>query len=236
MRLFPRASLYILLLIMFATSSPSLSSERVLHISSAFRAPYILPPDDGIVWSKIKKVGSRIGIEFKFVDTPAARSLLLANSGQLDGDLIRRHDVVENYPDLIQVPTAVITIEISIFSWDPSRRIDAFQDFKLIDSDIIATQIGRKFIERKLHAFHNSIFVSDVEDIFSLLERKRIDYVVLDRLTALDVMGGRFGNTLFEVAPEPLSRVDHYLFLHKKHADLVDPINQELELMSHAVE
>lgn len=205
------------------------AEQRVLFISSAFRAPYIDPPHNGSVWSLLKKVGSEVDIEFNFVDVPAARSLLLANTGQIDGDVIRRYEIGDYFPELIRVPTPVVEIAISVYSWDPGKTINSFYDFRKVDTGIVATQIGRKYIERNLSSIRNSMFVSDVEDIFSLLALKRINFVVIDRPTAIDVMGNRYGDTLFEVSSKPLSNVKYYLYLHKKHADIVDIINHELE-------
>ncbi|WJG07620.1 transporter substrate-binding domain-containing protein [Aliiglaciecola sp. LCG003] len=205
------------------------AADRTLYISSAFRAPYIEPPYDGLVWSRLKNIENGLDIQFKFVDVPAARSLVLANSAQIDGDVIRRYEIGEHYPDLIRVPQAVIEIEISVFSWDPDNIIHSFSDFNKMNEGIVATQIGRKFIEKNLSSIRNSMFVNDIEHIFSLLEKKRIDFVVLDRPTALAAMGSRFGDSLFEVSSKPLSKVKYYLYLHKKHADLVDLISAELE-------
>ena len=46
---------------------------------------------------------------------PSARSLILSNSGRIDGELIRTTAIEKKYESLIQVPIVLITAKVELY-------------------------------------------------------------------------------------------------------------------------
>jgi len=208
-----------------ATDTPKIQ----LRIGSAFREPFIIQPDSGIAWGKLKQLEPSLNVEFIFVEMPAARSLVLTDHGVLDGDFLRIESIGVTYPNLVQVPYVFTVLELAAYSWRPELVINSFADLGEHAEYVVATQIGRKFLENKIRSFKNRLFVENLDQLFNLLEMKRSDIVVLDRLSAREVIGDKLGKTIFEVSSKPLAKLDLYLFLNKKHADLVPAIMKALQ-------
>ena len=211
-----------------AAKNDAESASIMLTLGSAFRAPYINPPDDGLVWRIITGLETQPSIKFRFSDLPAARSLALANNGVIDGDIIRIRDINREFQNLVRVEVPICTIEISAFSWTPNVTVGSFAALADMDDLVLSTQIGRKLIQSKLEAAPNRLFVESVQRLFVLLEQKRSDIVVLDRPTAYWIIGKRLKRSIYEVADTPLAQQDYYLYLHKKHAALVPALEQAL--------
>jgi len=203
-------------------------SQRLL-IGSAFRAPYIEPPNGGTVWSLLKQVESELDVEFVFADVPAARALMLANKGVLDGDVMRVEEIREDHPNLVRVPTVVSVNEIAVFSWNPELKINSFEEIAAAQKLAVATLIGRKFIQRNLPNKNNRIFLEGIELLFALLEHKRVELVVLDRRSAYHAVWDDLGKTVFEISEQPLATRHYYLYLHQRHTELVPRLNTALE-------
>jgi len=199
-----------------------------LVLSSAFRAPFIELPEGGTVWPKLKQLEPTLGIEFVFVDVPAARVLVAANSGTIDGDILRVETITETHPDLVRVPFELAVVELTAFSWKPGLDINSFEQMAEMDHIVVSTQIGRKFTQKKIENYKNRLFVEKASQLFELLEQRRSDIVLLDRSTAHVIIGNRLDKTIFEVCGEPLARRKLYMFLHKKHAALVPEIYDAL--------
>jgi len=199
-----------------------------LTIGSAFRAPYIEPPDGGTVWSLLVDLDMEPKVKFVFAAVPAARSIALANNGVLDGDIIRSGAAGVTHTNLIRVDVAVCIIEIVAFSWQRDMKVNSFTQMSDIDDIVVSTKIGRKLLQSRLQRYPNRLFVESAEKLFSLLEQKRSDVAILDRGTAYRVIGDRLGRTIFQVSDRPLLAREHYLYLHMKHAALVPEIEKAL--------
>ena len=63
---------------------------------------------------------ARANVPVVFRRLPLARSVGMANDGEIDGDLGRIPDIAAQYPNLISVPTAVSWVESAVYSADPA--------------------------------------------------------------------------------------------------------------------
>jgi len=198
--------------------------KKQLRLGSAFREPYIIPPEGGSVWQRLTRIEQQVGVDFVFVDLPAARSIVSANRGVIDGDLLRTNMVSATMPNLVRVPYALVTIEAAAFTWMPDLKVCNFQELSGIKDVVVSTQIGRKYSQNKLRNYKNRLFVETAEQLFNILEQQRSDIAVLDRPSAYRAIGDRLGKTIFETCETPLITQHLYMFLHKKHEGLVSKI------------
>jgi len=228
------ASIFLVLAAFAAATSENDELEAAaakiqLKLGSAFRAPYIVPPNGGIAWEKLKRLESRLNIDFTFAEMPAARAIALADHGVLDGDFLRVEAVGLTHPNLIRVPHVFAVHDIAVFSWRPELQVNSFEELETFEDYVIATKIGRKFLESKTQNLKNHLLVTELDQLFKLLEARRSDFVLLDRMSAYTALGDRLGKTIFEVSPKPLISLKLYLYLNKKHAALVPEIMQAVQ-------
>lgn len=199
-----------------------------LRMASTFREPYIVLPNGGTAWQMLKSLETALNIEFDMTDMPAARSLSLARNGILDGGLWSVEASGDEFAHLIRVAYPLADLEVSVFSWWPNMKINSFEDLHDYYGFVASTQIGRKFLEKKIAEFENRLYVENIEQLFNLLAARRSDIVFIDRASAYEVIGDRLGKTIFEVSAKPLATLELYLYLHEKHADLIPKIIKSL--------
>jgi len=214
--------------LVFAEGEPEKSPRR-LNISSTFGAPYIMPPTGGEAWQKLKKIEAALGVEFYFSKAPAARSLAMARNSILDGGLWSVEAQGPEYAHMIRLPYVFATMEVSVFSWWPNMKIEKFDDLHDYYGFVASTQIGRRFLEKKIDEFENRLLVESVDQLFNLLASRRSDIVFLDRGSAYAAIGDRLGKTIFEVSSEPLGKLELYLYMRDTHAALIPEIMKALK-------
>ncbi len=161
----------------------------------------------------------RAGVKLRLVKLPAERALLNANAGIEDGDLTRIAGLEAQYPNLIRVPEKLIDWEFSAFSMNSAipTNLDALRTHS------VAHIKGWKIYEQMMGGAPAVVTAEDSAQLFRLLELKRVEVVLYMRWMGLTKI--REQNLQGVVALEPsLATREMYIYLHKRHADLVPKI------------
>jgi polar amino acid transport system substrate-binding protein len=58
----------------------------------------------------------RIGMKLEVKKLPGERALQASNNGEVDGELYRKRDIDQTYPNLIVIPVAVVNIDEMVFT------------------------------------------------------------------------------------------------------------------------
>ena len=212
------------LLFMFLVSP--IYAERVLYIGSAFEPPVSTPDQRGIVDRLVIEAFSRIGVEALITHLPAERSLLNTSQGINDGDLIRVAGLQYQYPDMVKVHEKLIDFEFVAFTRDAQIRIHNWDDLSHYSVGIVR---GWKILEEK--AAHSLLTqVDSLELLFTLLEKGRADLVIYERLAGIYAIQAMQMGNVYQLEP-PLEVQPMYLYLHRAHRDLVDPLVAALQEM-----
>lgn len=212
-------------LLLLALITPALA-QNPLFIGSAFEPPISSPGQEGIVDRIAHQAFARIGEDAQVTPLPAERSLINAAQGINDGDLIRVAGMQHYYPNLIQVPEKLIDFEFVAFSKDPRIRIDDWGDLSPYTVGIVR---GWKILEKKLAGVPTTQ-VDSLTLLFTLLEKGRADLVVYERLAGIQASQGLQLKGVHQIEP-PLEVQPMYLYLHKSHEALVDPLVAALRAM-----
>jgi len=172
------------------------------------------------------------GVKFTIKQFPKERSLYEANEGNIDGDGYRVYELQERtggiYPNLVRVNEPYVNVYFSAFVTNPKIEINNWSDLKA-DYKVGIIR-GNKTAELRLKEYvsekNQNIIVSH-EAAFKMLSEGRVDVVVTGSLDGAKEMKG-YKNIY---AKGKFEAMDIYLYLNKKHSDLIPKIEAEVRKM-----
>ena len=151
-----------------------------------------------------------------------------ANAGIEDGDLNRIAGLERAYPNLIRVPEKNMDMHFVAFTRQADLTLD--QGWRGLSGHSVGIIKGWKILEQNLPTDVQAIFVKDAEQLFRLLEHRRVD-VVLYAQHLGQAQAQQLGLTDVRVAGPTLTSQAMYIYLHKKHAQLVPRLAEALRQM-----
>ncbi len=187
-----------------------------------------------MVISILSEVLKKHGYQLKAISTPSPRSLILANTGQVDGDLHRVHNFHQltsnKFPNLYRINSHMITVYRAAFALDKKVKIRSIND---LGKYYVIYQRGRKDLETLLPKYvpKDQLYPTTYDiNAFKMLHKGRGDVVIseLERGKFLlkstpDLKGIRVAAVLNEIKI--------YTYLHIKHKKLADGIAATLDEM-----
>lgn len=229
------ASGALLLLLLTLTAVPGLASPAVagalrstLVIGTTYSPPYSTPEGTGLFDRLLEAALALLGMQLEMRLLPAERSLLDANAGIIDGDVGRVAEVGALYENLRRVPTPILKrrqfVAFSTCRDLPEGAWTALGDYH------VGFVNGWKLFEPLVAGARSVTRVDNTEALFSLLARDRLDMALTARIDGL-LEAQRLGLKRVCIVPPPIAEVSMYLFLHARHADLVDPLGAVLAAM-----
>ena len=163
----------------------------------------------------------RAGLRLRLVQLPAERGLRDANAGIEDGDLTRIAGMENNYPNLVRVPEKLVDWRFSAFTNRHDLSVPAHWASLLpLTVGIIR---GWKIAEVNLATAKKIVLVDDVDQLFRLLEKHRVDAVVYSREMGLWYRQ-EHGLRDVQLLEPPLESREMFIYLHKKHVEHVAPL------------
>jgi polar amino acid transport system substrate-binding protein len=171
---------------------------------------------------------SRIGMEFKLVSLPSERSLLAANLGEVDGEGLRVGGLGSQYLNLVQVPERYIGVSFVAFTRDLSIRLDKGWDS--LKPYSVAFISGWKMFEANVPEAKAINRVEKPQQLFRMLDGGRVDVVLYTRADGQAMVRSLGFKGIVPLAPA-LKDVDMYLYLNKRHEDLVPRLARALRDM-----
>lgn len=168
----------------------------------------------------------RIGVEVEITVLPAERALINVNSGLDDGDIFRAPGMERNFPNLIQVPEPMLDYAFVAYARRADITIRTWDDLQPYS---VAYASGWKIFENNVRNVKEVTITSSIVDLFSLLEKGRVDVILLDRWGGQSIVH-QMGYKLKPQEP-PLARTNMFMYLNRKHAALAPKVAQALRDM-----
>lgn len=197
-----------------------------LVLDTSFNAPLVSPAHDGMLDALYTELFRRLGLRAQIQQVAAERGLMNANNGIDDGEAARIAGIEGSYPNLVRVPEAVIQYQMTVFSRRPFA-VDGVASLAPYDVGIVN---GWKILERTITGSHSLQKLEDGRQLFTMLDRDRIDAAVIDRRQGLELVRS-LGLRGIEARQPPLLQGDWFIYLNKKHAALVPRLAEELRKM-----
>ncbi|KLN58915.1 hypothetical protein WH96_20395 [Kiloniella spongiae] len=169
----------------------------------------------------------RLDINVKFSDLPAARSLAVANSGRVDGELYRIKNIHLKYKNLIMLPVPIGIMEGVGITINPNISL---QEWKSLVPYRVCIRNGVKFAESGTKGM--KIDVSNTnEHLFYNLGLNRCDVIILARLTSIKLAQDFEKEMKMPVYYHVIQTYPLFHYLHKKNKHLVPKLVDVLEEM-----
>ena len=198
-----------------------------LVLNTAFNAPLVSAARDGALDQLYAALFERLGRHVRIQQIAAERGLMNANSGIDDGEVARVAGLDALYPNLVRVPEPVLRYQMMVFSRGTHFTVDGAASLRPYDVGII---IGWKILERTITGTHTLVKLEDGRQLFAMLDKGRIDVAVIERRQGLQLIRS-MGLRGIEIEQPPLLEGDWFMYLNKKHADLVPLVAAELRKM-----
>ncbi|MGD9949041.1 MAG: ABC transporter substrate-binding protein [Desulfobulbus sp.] len=169
----------------------------------------------------------RIGLTMNICRLPALRSLQTANKGEVDGELIRKDEISQTYPNLIKVPITIMTIDFVVFAKEKRFHVNGWES--LIPYNV-GYRSGIPLIKNNLVKGTKSEEVSTLEQALEKLDLGRNDVVVDTRLGGLMKLKQLMMKNIVVLEP-PLIASPQFHYLHVQNQRLLEPLTVALEQM-----
>ena len=205
----------------------SAQAQPTLVLNTSYTAPLTTPDHSCMLDLIYKEVGKRLGINIVIQFLPAERCLLNANAGIDDGDVGRIVGLNKTYPNLIAVPESVMEYKMGVFSRKVDFTVAGPDSLKPYDVGIIT---GWKILERNIVDTHSLIKLEDGEQLFSMLDKNRIDVAVIESNQGAMLIKQLKLKNVKLLQPYFLEG-SWYLYLNKRHESMIPQITTILKKM-----
>lgn len=191
-----------------------------LVLNTGVRMPYTQPDRSGFLDRVVAEAFRRIGMKAEVqVYEASERAMQNANGGIDDGIAMRIKGLEAQYPNLVRVPEKVIDNDFVAYS----RRHDfPTRDWNSLAPYHVAHIIGWKVFENALGGRPDVTRVRNAEQLFELLRQDRTDVILYERWQGL--WWSREIAMEAHLLEPPLARQEMFIYLHRKHASLVDKV------------
>jgi len=174
----------------------------------------------------LKEAYRQIGIKVYIEPQPGERALISSNSGLVDGEVSRIKGLTKKYPNLIIIPVSINHLEGAVFTKNVEFNIKGWDSLKPYR---IGRLIGAKFVEIGTKGM-NTTPVVNFEQLYGLLDDGSVDILVNPHVDGLWTLK-KLNKKDIKVLSPPVTRLDLYHYLHKKHEGLVPRITATLRKM-----
>lgn len=211
---------------LFSPGTPHAASSTLI-LNTSYTAPITAPDETGVLDLFYHELFNRLGINYEIQYLPAERALTNANRGIDDGDVCRIFGLDEKYTNLVRVPEVVMQYEHVIFSNKADFTVTGPDDLKPFDVGVVK---GWKIIEWNTTTARTVTLVDEGEQLFAMLADDRIDLAIIERMHGMMHIKNLGLNNIRILEPAFLAG-DWFLYLHKKHRDLIPMISDEIRRM-----
>ncbi len=171
----------------------------------------------------------RLGYALDIRRVPNVRSLWLANSGQVDGEVSRIAGMEQEHEQLIRVPVAINRVEVAAFRINGAPGIERWED--LAGLQLVCVK-GSRVVEKHLAAHKLPCqSVTHFPQSILMLQKGRVQVAVIPRVNGLAAIKS-LGASDIVVSDQILAQEPLYHYLHRQHAALVPRLSEVLQEMA----
>lgn len=220
-------SLRIVIFFLLASCIYPVYAAPILLLNTTGHPPLNTNTQNGFMDDVATEAFRRIGIELRTTKLPAERGLKNANYGLVDGEMSRIKGLDKIYTNLIRVPEKIMDWEFMVFS---SKKISLNDGWNDLSGKLVAHINGWKILEKNIPSSAEITVTANSEELFTLLRKKRTDYIVYERWAGYLSLG-HFNMSEVQGQFPPLAVREMFIYLHKKHKALIPKLTSALKAM-----
>ena len=220
----PRPLFTLVVSTLFSLAQATDVSAETLVLNNVGASPLTNDQGTGFLDVIGKEASRRNGIKLSLIKLPAERGLSNANAGIDDGDFLRVSGMEKLYPNLVQVPEKLVDMTFVAFANDPAVRVDGWGSLRNYYVGFIK---GWKILEKNTPNGTQVILARDAEQLFTMLEKRRVDVILYSRLMGLEIIRRRKLAGVMDSSP-PLTVRGMFIYLNKRHQALASKISSAL--------
>jgi polar amino acid transport system substrate-binding protein len=203
------------------------NAQQTLALTTSMTSPLSRDDQTGFYDQVLIEAFRRIEQPIQITHMSTERSITNANLGITDGEFPRISGLDSLYTNLIRVPEKIVDFEFVAFTWRTDIQLKDWSSCKPYNIAIVR---GWKILEANLADVKSLVRVKNQEILFSLLEEHRVDIVVYSRFEGYEMIKKRDMQSVRVVEP-PLAKRKMFLYLNKKHQQLIPAIAKQLQSM-----
>ena len=199
--------------------------------NSAFADKYVIGKFEGSSYASfceplLKEAYGALGHELEFRAYPAKRSIVSANRGSVDGDLIRAGAVTRKYKNLVLVPQSISEVNFYAVTLSKKVHVEKWMDLKKYRVGILSGHV----ISEQNAMGSPLLRYNNFNELSEALILGKVNTIVLDahNIRTMKKNNPKVG---FMVLKPALISIKLYHVLHKKHKKLVPLLNAQFETM-----
>jgi len=161
-------------------------------------------------------------------DVPSKRSLMQVNHGQSDADGLRIVGLEKIYQNLVRVSEPYMNVQFVGFSKNKNIQLDGWESLKHHKIGYIN---GWMMVEKNIQNINFSkdyMAVTKANQLFLMLDLDRIDIAIYQKMDGF-ISLKELGLTDIHLLEKPLVTIPLYLYVNKKHIQLVPQIANALK-------
>ena len=171
----------------------------------------------------VTKAADEAHIKVEFMPLPLPRSAAMANSGEIDGELIRIADITRTFTNLMIVPTPIYRDGTAVYFKDPKYLKSSREELSQLKTVIL-----QSLYVAKKHTQGMTVFeTSNQESAFNMLMNERVEQFITLHVDA----EAAIKQLQIQVTRHPnyWKYENFYFILNKKHEDLVPVFDKEFK-------
>jgi hypothetical protein len=166
----------------------------------------------------------RLGHEMKLIPLPGKRSIVEANKGNVDGELIRIKLSEKLLPNLTRIPTSIDSIRVVAITRPDGAEINSLAD---LAGRKIGAIHGLQLTDRIVQGLpHQS--VDSIDSLFKILVVGRVDVILFPELDAKYYMKNHALGDKVTIHTPPILEVSLYHFINKSKPTLIKDMSELL--------
>lgn len=203
------------------------SDERPLFILSATDYLGKHTYDDHPYTQLLRDALAQLGYDLEIMHNPGLRSLAMANSGLVDGELVRIKDMRADYPNLLKVPEPLGRADLALFV--ATERAPASRRWTDFDATSVVALRGMVIMQYLPARFQElpQVRAQNYLQAMHLVIAGRADLAVLPASFIQKPENAELVGKLLPLAPI-VGQVEGFVHLHKRHAGLVQPLAEKM--------
>ncbi len=214
-------------LFLYLPVSSGFAADKAFVIGTSYKLLFSDEDQTGMLDLLVKETFKRIGIDVDIPYIPAERSMYSANKGLHDGVLNRIEGLEKTYVNLIRVPESNMDFKFVAFSKKHELTTDNWATLYPLRVGFIK---GWKILEQNLKGHPDITYANSAEQLFRMLDKDRIDIAIYGELVGYAQLHSMKIDS-FKVLQPPLATRKMYLYLHKKHKNIVPDAANALKEM-----